>query len=235
MHAYVNEKRKRLAIEEKCATLRTKHDGLKEKYADLKRRYEELKKSRDGELSAEALAFQSRLRELELLEPESLIWYVHEMLPPEQEGGPVSWKGFVMLPRKRSAPLPRFTLNGQALEAVYFPMSTGELTRTYWFSPDYEAAEFQLWATVPDELREAEISYHLPGGPPGYSWFIPLYDNDPVPDEGKRNRVIIGGSAEYFLIGGYTAYRRYDQVLQRLFGKRTVDFPRILDWGCGYR
>jgi SAM-dependent methyltransferase len=69
---------------------------------------------------------------------------------------------------------------------------------------------------------------------PGSEYFYPITQAEPpLPDGEQMHRVSGNKNPHVFRLAGYTAWRLFDRLLERHFGRGLTTYPRVMDWGVG--
>lgn len=129
----------------------------------------------------------------------------------------------------------RFLLNDGSVEAAEYPLPRPDVAAARPGVPGAGESGFVLRAAYtpgPLTVRLIDRRTGREPGPHYPAYHLPA-EVGPLPDDGRRERVIGRSTAFEFGMGGYTAFRRLEAALRAATGRRFADLPRVLDWGCG--
>ena len=133
-----------------------------------------------------------------------------------------------------------FACNARPFEHVEFP-SERDVSEAHPYWPGAERAGFRLVSSEPaytdgaSPLRLERI-WKATGrsAAPGSEYFYPATEGEPpLPDAERMHRVSGNKNPHVFRLAGYTAWRLFNRLLERHFGRGFAGYPAIMDWGVG--
>ncbi len=136
-----------------------------------------------------------------------------------------------------------FTVNESEFEEIEYPIARHDIEELFWYYPGTEKSAFICRTPVKSITQKSEKYFKLqyidkktlkPTHPFHAYYFNPLAGGmNPVPDPVRRTRVHGADSEISFLMEGFTAYTKLNNILIKYLNRELSDFNEILDWGCG--
>jgi 2-polyprenyl-3-methyl-5-hydroxy-6-metoxy-1,4-benzoquinol methylase len=136
-----------------------------------------------------------------------------------------------------------FSINGHNFDVLDYPIIRTEVGEK--FSRRLNSSNCGFFAkytgTIENPLFRngyAILKCSYDGHPEPFDFQRCWYFKDPhlnvnLPDADRRFRVIGSYNENNFTMGGFTDFKRIEELLKIKFKKNYHDFTSILDWGCG--
>jgi len=149
--------------------------------------------------------------------------------------------GFVLPPI--TATTLNFSINGHDFDVLEYPILNKGVVETSSRRISVNRSSFR--ATYEDTIENsifgdgyAILKCDFDGQPEPFEFQRCWYFKDPhtigiLPDADRRFRVVGDYNELNFSLGGFTDFKRIEELLKIKFKKNYNDFTSILDWGCG--